>query len=140
MGFSQARTLDDGRVVGGYARIWKVEDKGKYCDVQLSTSKKNKDGGYDTDFQNNFVRFVGRAYEMAKGITDACNIQIKSCEVTRFWSKQKEKEYINFTVFDFDFTDGNSGGSRPAPAKAKTPTGNEPFMSTPDDADEEMPF
>lgn len=129
MGFSHAKVLDDGRLVGGFARVWKVEDKGKYSVVQLSTSNRKEDGSYETDFQNNFVRFVGKAHTMAQGITDPVNIQIKNCDVTRYWSKEKEKEYINFVVFDFDFWEANKK-SGPKPKL-------DPIS---EDVDDEMPF
>lgn len=135
MGFSQARLLDDGRLVGGYARVWQVEDKGKYSVVQLSTSNKKQDGTYETDFQNNFVRFVGKAHTMAQGITDPVSIQIKNCDVTRYWSKEKEKEYINFVVFDFDFMDGPAKKSTTKKASPETS-----FDPIDEDIDDEMPF
>lgn len=135
MGFNAARTLDDGRVVGGYARIWSVTDQGKYSTAEVSTSKKKEDGTYETDFQNKYVRLVGPAHEMAKGITEPVTVQIKNCDVTRYWSKEKEKEYINFIIFEFDFP------KETFPKKAaKKVTAKEPFMEIPDEAEEEMPW
>jgi hypothetical protein len=136
MGFTHARTLDDGRVVGGYARIWAVEDKCKYSTAEVSTSRKNQDGTYETDFQNKFVRLVGNAHELGKSITEPVNIQIKNCDVTRYWSKEKEKEYINFTIFDFDIQNGG-GGKTSAP---KTPKADDDFMKVDESDEEQVPW
>lgn len=135
MGFNACRTLDDGRVVGGYARIWGVEDKGNYSTAELSTSKKKEDGSYETDFQNKFVRLVGTAHQIARGLTTPCNIQIKNCDVTRWWSKEKEKEYINFVIFDFDVMDTGQ------PAKSTQAKSTAEIAAIPDDVDgDEMPW
>lgn len=134
MGFSQARLLDDGRLVGGYATVWSVQDKGKYSNVQLSTSRKNEDGTYTTDFSG-FVSFVGKAHTMAQGITDMRRIQIKNADVTKRYVKEKEKEYINFVVFDFDFMDGPAKKSTAKKASPETS-----FDPIDEDIDDEMPF
>ena len=136
MGFSAARILDDGRIVGGYATIWAVEDHGKYSTAELSTSRKTQDGQYETDFANKFVRLVGPAHEMGKGITGMTRIQIRNCDVTRYWSAEKEKEYINFVIFEFDFLDG-------APTKKTTKKyakKQDDFMDIPDDSEDAMPW
>lgn len=63
MGFRQAD--NEGR--GGFARIWSIEDKGNYSVAKISTSKKRKDGsGYETDFQDGFVRLIGSAHEKVR--------------------------------------------------------------------------
>ena len=62
MGFRQRDS--EGR--GGFARIWSVEDKGNYSIAKVSTSKKRKDGSYETDFQDGFVRLIGSAHEKAQ--------------------------------------------------------------------------
>lgn len=134
MGFSHARVLDDGRLVGGYATVWSVEDKGKYSNVQLSTSKRNEDGTYTTDFSG-FVAFVGKAHTMAQGITEMTRIQIKHADVTKRYVKEQDKEYTNFAVFDFDFMSD-------APKKSNTKkTSSKPKLDPiPEDVDDEMPF
>ena len=133
MGFNAARTLEDGRLVGGYATVWKVEDKGKYSSVQLSTSKKKEDGTYENDFSD-FVSFVGPAHEMAKGITEMTRIQIRNADVTKYYSKKTDKNYYNFTVFEFDFMNAPSNNA------SKKPKNTEAFMEIPDSDEEEMPW
>ena len=136
MGFNSARILDDGRMVGGYATIWAVEDHGKYSTAELSTSRKTQDGQYETDFANKFVRLVGPAHEMGKGITGMTRIQIKNCDVTRYWSKEKEKEYINFAIFEFDILDN----STPKKAATKSAKKNDDFMNIPEGSEDAMPW
>ena len=110
--------------VGGYARVWNVEDKGNYSVVKVSTSKKRKDGdGFETDFQTNFVRFVGEAHKLLSSINvpeKGVGIQITNCEATTPYSSETKKGYNNYVVFSFDLIDGNaSGGSKKAsPAKS----------------------
>ena len=61
MGFRQA----DSEKRGGYAKVWKVEDKGNYSVGQVSTSKKKPgtESEYEVDFQDGYVRFIGAAHE-----------------------------------------------------------------------------
>ena len=142
MGFSIARQMDDGRLVGGYATIWKVEDKGKYSSVQLSTSRKKEDGSYETDFSS-YVNFVGAAHTMAQGITQMTRIQIKNADVTKRYDKAKDKEYVNFAVFDFDILDQTPAkkyANKSATPTPKKVTGNEDFMNVPNTEEDELPW
>lgn len=105
---------------GGFARIWTVEDKGNYSSVKISTSKKRKDGSYETDFQDGYVRFIGSAHDKVQGLNvpeKGIAIQITSCEVTTPYNAETKKGYTNFAVFAFDIPDSDDGGNA-APAKA----------------------
>lgn len=120
-----------------YATIWSVEDKGNYSIVRMSTSKKNKQTDkYETDFNANFVRFIGTAHQMASQLSEKSRIKISSCEVTNKYDKEKNKEYTNFLVYGFEIQDGNktSNNSR---ASGKSNNG---FMNIPDGIDEDLPF
>ena len=87
------------------AKVWRVfpHDKAdqKYTDVQMSTSKKTKNG-YETDFNDN-VRLIGDAHTKAQELEANDRIKIKSCGVSNFYSKEKGKKYYTFCLFDFDF-------------------------------------
>lgn len=110
MGFRQRDK--EGR--GGFARIWSIEDKGNYSIAKVSTSKKRKDGSYETDFQDGFVRLIGAAHEMAQtlNVTEkGIAIQIVSCEVTTPYNAETKKGYVNYAIFAFDIPDGNDGGN-----------------------------
>lgn len=151
MGFRQADS--EGR--GGFARIWSIEDKGNYSIAKISTSRKRKDGeGYETDFQDGFVRLIGSAHTKAqelniteKGVT----IQITSCEVTTPYNAETKRGYTNYAIFAFDVPEDNdsagnaSAGSKKstkttskAKAKTKTKSKAEPVEAEVDD--EELPF
>lgn len=136
MGFRSAITNDKGQLVGGWAKIWKVKDKGNYSVAQVSVSKK-KDDGYETEFQHNFVRLVGKAHEIGKNIGQpqgGVNIQILSCDVTNRYDRDKNTEYTNFVIYDFAMNN-TSAPKNVAPEKK-----DDGFMNVPDGIDEELPF
>ena len=124
MGFRQRDS--EGR--GGFARIWSVEDKGNYSIAKVSTSKKRKDGSYETDFQDGFVRLIGSAHEKAQtlNVTDkGVAIQITSCEVTTPYTAEAKKGYVNYAIFAFDIPDGNDSGDATAKTKKDAPVDDE---------------
>ena len=88
-----------------FGKIWKIfpKDKAdqKYTDVQMSTSKKTKNG-YETDFNDN-VRLIGEAHTKAAELEANDRIKILSCGVSNFYSKEKGKKYYTFCIFDFSF-------------------------------------
>lgn len=107
MGFRQRDS--EGR--GGFARIWSVEDKGNYSIAKVSTSKKRKDGSYETDFQDGFVRLIGSAHEKAQTLNvgeKGVAIQITSCEVTTPYDAQAKNGYVNYAIFAFDIPEKTS--------------------------------
>lgn len=130
---------------GGYARLWSIEDKGNYSVGKISTSKKRKDGeGYETDFQDGFVRFIGSAHEKAKTINlteKGITIQITSFEVTTPYDVNSKKKYTNYAVFAFDIPDDNSSSNSTKKSAAKTSKTNTKKAAeeeTPQDDD--LPF
>jgi len=148
MGFRQADS--EGR--GGFARIWSIEDKGNYSVAKISTSKKRKDDdGYETDFQDGFVRLIGSAHTKAKelNVTDkGVAIQITSCEVTTPYNAETKKGYTNYAIFAFNIPDSNgttsnaSAGSKKATksaskSKAKAKAAPETDV---EDSDDDLPF
>ena len=144
MGFRQKDS--EGR--GGFARIWSIEDKGNYSIAKISTSKKN-DGGYETDFQDGFVRFIGAAHDKAKElkITEkGVLIQITSCEVTTPYNSETKKGYVNYAVFSFDIPDsGNKKNTVTAKKDTKStakPTSKKPKNEVDEDEceDDDLPF
>lgn len=130
---------------GGYARLWSIEDKGNYSVGKISTSKKRKDGeGYETDFQDGFVRFIGSAHEKAKSIDlpeKGITIQITSFEVTTPIDANTKKKYTNYAVFAFDIPDNNGNSNSTKKSAAKTSKANTKKAAeeeTPQDDD--LPF
>ena len=145
MGFWQADS--EGR--GGFARIWSIEDKGNYSVAKISTSKKRKDGdGYETDFQDGFVRLIGSAHEKGKtlAVTEkGVAIQITSCEVTTPYNAETKKGYTNYAIFAFNIPEGNESSSTTKNSKksaAKTSKAKTKKATDEDivDDDDELPF
>ena len=129
--------------VGGFARVWEIsEDKGNFAVCRLSTSKKRKDSdNWETDFQSNFVRFIGAAYNKVKNLNlpneKGVSIQITSCESTVSYNAETKKVYTNYAVFDFDVP-SDSGSSVGAKAAAKTV--KKKAVDVEADDDPELPF
>ena len=93
-----------------YATIWKVEDKGNYSNVRMSTSrkdKKNEDAYLNSNWS--FIRFVGKAHEKVTGLGAKTRITINKGGLTKEpYMKEGEKVYPkepSFVVFDFDLSD-----------------------------------
>lgn len=115
----------------GYATVWEVKPVSDFnTRVRLSTVRKNRDTGeYEQDFSG-FVRFVGSANaKSALGLKRKDHIKIGDCDVTTRYDKKTQKEYTNYTVFNFQMSDlgsSNGGGqsydeptqSDPQPSKA----------------------
>lgn len=144
MGFRQADS--EGR--GGFARIWSIEDKGNYLVAKISTSKKRKDGdGYETDFQDGYVRLIGSAHEKGKTLTvteKGVAIQITSCEVTTPYNAETKKGYTNYAIFAFNIPEGNDnssttkGGKKSSAKTSKAKT--KKAAEVEDEPEDELPF
>lgn len=99
--------------VGKFVTVWKIEDKGKYSEVQISGSKKSKEGKYETDFSAT-ARFIGHAHNKLSQIAIKSLIKIGDCEVTNRYDKEKKTTYTNYAVFDFEPYNSNA---TPSPIK-----------------------
>lgn len=143
---------------GGIAKLWCVNDEGKYSTANLSVSKKKPEteNEYIQEFNDAFVRFVGHAHEKAKGLNlptremfmDKDNpadkhgiaIRIINCDSTTHYNYETQKVYKNYTVFEFDVLDSNkntttkSNSAKPNSKAATTSSANE------DSDEEELPF
>ena len=90
---------------GAIATVWKVKevtDGDKFRDIQISTSRKNKKTEkYEADFSG-YVRFVGNAIKGTENLTEKSRIVLKSVDVSRRYDKENNKEYVNFTVFEWE--------------------------------------
>lgn len=94
---------------GGYCSVWSTElsKSGKTTRVRLSSSRKNQSGEYEQDFSG-FCTFIGKAHEMAQKLQPKDRIKILECDVGTSYDKEKEKEYINYKVFDFEMAGNKS--------------------------------
>lgn len=130
---------------GAFAKIWSIEKgNGNYYVADMSTSKKAKDRDgkeiqengktkYETDWSNKFVRLVGTAAKQAESLKNGDSVKIKSCDVTSKWSKEQNKEFVNYVIFAFD--DDQSDSSKPVASSG------DGFMNIPDGVEDEgLPF
>lgn len=119
---------------GAFARIWSINDEGKYSTANVSVSKKNKETNkYDVEFSDGYVRLVGSAHEAAKNLSlptrenfDAKSdkgvaVKITSCDVTNNYDAKTQKLYTNCVIFGFEIPDGNySGGDNSKESSTKS--------------------
>lgn len=86
-----------------YASVWGVEEgKNGSMRVRITTSHKNsKTGEYEQDFSG-FCTFYGAAAEKAVNLKEKDRIKLGDVDVTTWYDKIKQKEYINYRVFDFE--------------------------------------
>ena len=117
-----------------YAKVWKIFPKNekdqKYTSVQLSTSRKQKDGSYQTDFSG-YVRMVGDAEEKAKELEAMDRIKMLKVGVANYYNKElKKKSKDQFICYDFEFDNEQK--------QAATSGNSDDFMELPED--EKLPF
>lgn len=99
---------------GAWATVWEVKKNpsGKSYNVNMSTSRKNKDTDeYETDWSG-FAMFAGDAAKKAATLKARDRIKLNGCEVTTRYVKEKNEKYTNYTVWDFDMSDFSSGGGK----------------------------
>ena len=90
---------------GKWLKVWEITKREEnFTEARVSSSKKNRDGEYETDF-NGFVRFIGDAHKAAKEMDDGDRIRIQACETTNFYDKGKDRTYWNCAIFKFDHGD-----------------------------------
>lgn len=116
-----------------YAKVWKIYPKEKkdqkYTQVQLSTSRKNKQTNqYTTDFSD-YVRMVGKAEEKAAELEAQDRIKLVTTGVTNSYNKEQKKTYYQFVCFDFEFDNQQ---------KQAQASGGDDFMELPEG--EKLPF
>lgn len=116
---------------GAYAKIWSVQPgKGRFTTVRLSINKKQQDGSYVQDFSG-YCTFLGKAHAKAATLKGDERIKLGDIDVGNSYDKEKNKEFINYRVFDFDLADG-SQSSAPAAASSNPVESN--------DVDDDTPF
>ncbi len=116
---------------GAWVKIWKCEKgNGNYYVAQMSTSRKNQEGNYETDWSDGRVRLVGTAAKQAEKIKDGDRLQIESCGVTNTYDKEKKVTYTNYVIFAFS----NASNTDKQPTKSTT------VNQSSSDEDEDLPF
>ena len=122
--------LNIGEGSSKYVTFWSAENKGKYSDVKLSSSVKNKQTDeYETSYW--FARFVGHANNKISQLSEKDKIEITQGGITKKYVEEKKQEYFNMTVFDFETMGGDS--------KKKAKPKKEDFVPVEEDG-EDLPF
>ena len=123
--------------VNAICKVWQIMPKSDVnTQLRVSTSRKNKQtGNYDQDFSG-FVSCVGAAAaKKAAKLNEGARIQIKECEVTTNYNKDKNITYTNFAIYDF-LAEGEEGfGERGNSVKKDDPEPKKPV----DDGEPEEP-
>lgn len=102
--------------------------------MQLSTSKKSKDGlKYDTDFTG-FCNLVGHAHNKAADLKEGDKIKIGDFEVTNSFNKEKKITYTNIAIFEYEVP-----GATTTPTPQTPPPNNKKYQDEDSDPDS-MPF
>ena len=118
-----------------FAKVWKVFPKDKadqrFTDVQLSTSKKTKQG-YETDF-NDVVRLIATANDKVAELEANDRIKILDCGVSNYYNKEKGRKYYTFCVFDFSFVSDKK-------QEKSDNADNEEWVDMSNISDDQLPF
>ena len=123
----------------GFCSVWSTEvsKSGNTTRVRLSSSRKNKmTDQYEQDFSG-FCTFIGKAHEMAKNLKPKDRIKILECDVGTSYDKEKQKEYVNYKVFDFEMADGSAPGGSGGSGKKQPFTVDD---GEPDTGSDDLPF
>jgi len=122
---------------GSFCTVWETKPgRGNFTNVRLSISRKNKDTGeYETDFSG-FCDFIGTAHAKAAMLKERSRITLGDVDVSKVYDAKAKREYINFKVFDFEFSDA----AAPAPQAAHSASGNRVEANTTDDDSNRCPF
>ena len=101
--------------VNSFAKIWEVEDKGKFALCQITVSAKNRaTKAYEKTFSGK-VAFFGDAYN-CKPMAGQ-KIKILNCDVTNraFVKPDGTKTYpVAYSIFKYELQDdGNSSANAP---------------------------
>ena len=88
---------------GQFGTVFQVQKEDKYVDANLSTSKKKQDGSYENSSWK--ARFVGKALEGAKELTDKDCIRIISGGVEVKKSEKNGQYYTSVIIFEFEKVD-----------------------------------
>lgn len=113
---------------GWRAKIWAVEKREKCTIVEMSTSTKNKEGTYETDWSCKRVMLVGDAHEVGVRVGDF--VEIGDFEVRNKFDKERNQLYTDYKVFDLKILRRNGETVEDKPKKEAAPK----------QEDDELPF
>ena len=91
---------------GFWAKVWDIQDKGKFTTLKIATSKKINDE-YVKDF-NGYVRAIGHAHNKAKEIKVGDSIHVTEFELTNNYVKERNITYTSVAVFEIHEIKGSN--------------------------------
>jgi hypothetical protein len=95
-------------ITGKFVKVLETEDKGRYVQAKLGTSRKDKRD--DTYINSNWMaRFVGDCVGLAKTLSKGDKITINKGSIESVYDKEKQRTWTTVTVFEFE-VDGESKG------------------------------
>lgn len=120
-----------------WASVWSIEDgKNNSKRVRLSTSKKNKlTGEYEQDFSG-YCSFYGTAAVKAATLKPKDRIKLGDVDVTTWFNKEKNQEFVIYKVFDFETV--HTAGSSANGGAAHSSNAQSAFEG--DSGAEDLPF
>lgn len=125
---------------GNRVHIWEINEpekkKAKYMDCKISSSAKDQDDEWYTDFSA-YARFIGDAKKKLDEVCEGDVIILTSVGVTNSYDKRKKKTYTNYLVFDFDLPDEDEDEEE-KPKKKSKKTSSSRSRKVKDD--EDLPF
>lgn len=112
-----------------YATVWKINhpESGKYIDVQITTSEKNKNGEYENSSW--IARVIGHALNSLKGIKERDRIKITSFKMSNIYDKEKNRSFLKMLILEATFADKKTTNS--ASNSNKTSEANASAKKTP---------
>ena len=91
---------------GFWAKVWDIQDKGKFTTLKIATSKKINDE-WTKDFDG-YVRAIGHAHNKSKEIKVGDSIHVTEFELTNNYVKERNITYTNVAVFEIDEIKGSN--------------------------------
>ena len=91
---------------GFWAKVWDIQDKGKFTTLKIATSKKINDE-WTKDFDG-YVRAIGHAHNKAKEIKVGDSIHVTEFELTNNYVKERNITYTNVAVVEIDEIKGSN--------------------------------
>jgi hypothetical protein len=119
-----------------YAKLWSIDNEGKYPKGRITTSDKRTDENDKVTYINSnwFVTFFGDSKKKAMKLNGDEKIKILKGKISNTGTKQDDgsyKNYLNVVVFDFELVESNNG-------ETKSKRKEEPEESV--EESEELPF
>lgn len=106
-----------------FGRVWKVTpgESGKYLDLEMTTSEKDKDGNYENSGW--FPRVIGHALNTLKDVKKGDKIVITKSKFTNIRQKDEQgntRSYFKFLVLEAEIDGGSSPQDSSAPQQEVT--------------------